>query len=139
METVTNLNNEVIKLTGKDIDNKIFAAAIHRLCNHSFSDPKISYNLGYISKKIQSFTKDIMKEHGKLVEKYSDRDEDGKILMKFSDENQEKYAKDLESIHGIEHEIRKRKLDVNLLSQDGFKFTANDISALEPLLCGLED
>lgn len=135
---------EVIKLTAKDIDSKMFVAAINKLCAHSFS-PKLAYTIGYIRKKVDSFTGDVLKEHRKLVDKYADKDEsgnlaqDGKGGLVFSEEAKKSYEKDLSEVHKIDFEIRKRPLDVGLLSQEGFKFTPNDISVLEPLLCGLED
>lgn len=143
--SVTELSNEVIMLKGKDIDNRMFNAALNRLMQFQFTDPKLSYNLGYISKQIQAKTKDLMHEHGKLLDKYATKDENGKFVLdekmnvSISDENQEKYKEDLKLIHEVDLEIRKRKLDVNVLSQQGFAFSANDISVLEPLLCGLED
>ena len=128
-----------IVLTGKDIDSQAFAAAMQRLLSHPFSSPKLSYTLGYIGKKVQSFTKDIITEHSKLVQKYSEKDENGNPTMQFSEENKEAYSKALEEIHAITYEINKKPLDVDVINQEQFKFSANDISALEPLLCGLED
>jgi hypothetical protein len=132
---------ETIKLTGKNIDSKVFAAALGKLCAFEWSNPKTSYNLSYINKKVQSFTKDILREHGKLVEKYAKKNEEGKIAhpLEFEEDNETKYITDLGEIHTIEHTINKRKLVVEDLASQGFKFSANDISALEPLLCGLED
>ena len=108
MEAVTNLNSEVITLTGKDVDSRLFNATFNRLCQFQFTNPKIAYNIGYIAEKVKSLTKP-------------------------------KYKTDLGSVHEIEVEIRKKKLDVNVLSEAGFALSANDISVLEPLLCGLED
>jgi uncharacterized small protein (DUF1192 family) len=132
-----------IVLKGSDIDNKVFSLSMAKLCNHDFS-PKTAYNISYISKRIQTFTKELMREHAELVKKYVEKDEDGEFKRDekgfvFSDENKAKYMQDLKSVHEIEFEINKKKLDVNLLSQEGFRFNANDISALESLLCGLED
>jgi len=145
MEAVTQLSNETIKLSGKDVDNRLFNMTFNRLCQHQFADPKLAYNIGYISKKVQSLTKDIMMEHGKLLDKYAEKDEAGQLKLDenkqviVNEENQKLYKSDLDSIHEIDTEIRKRKLDVNVLSQQGFMLSANDISVLEPLLCGLED
>lgn len=145
MEQVPNLNEQTIKLVGKDIDNRSFNMVFNKLCQHAFADPKIAYNISYIAKKVQSFTKDIMMEHGKLLDKYAQKDAEGNFDLdehknvQVPDDKKNDYKKDLDSVHEIELEIRKKKLDVNVLSQNGFAFAANDISVLEPLLCGLED
>lgn len=145
MEAVTTISSEVIALKGSDIDNRLFNVTLNRLCQFQFTDPKLAYNIGFIAEKIKGFTKDIMKEHGKLLDKYAEKNEDETFVLdehknvSVSPENQELYKTDLESVHAIDFEIRKRKLDVNVLSEAGFALSANDISVLEPLLCGLED
>lgn len=145
MEQVPNLNEETIKLTGKDIDNRVFNMTFNRLCQHQFADPKLAYNIGFIAKKVQAFTKDIMMEHGKLLDKYAQKDDEGNFDLddnknvQVPDDKKNDYKNDLDSVHEIEIEIRKKRLDVDVLSQNGFTFAANDISVLEPLLCGLED
>ena len=108
MEAVTNLNEEVIKLTGKDVDSRLFNATFNRLCQFQFSNPKIAYNIGYIAEKVKSITKDIMMEHGKLLDKYAEKNAEGgmeldeKNNVKISDENKPKYKADLGSVHEIE-------------------------------------
>ena len=148
MEAVTDLSNEVIKLTGKDVMNGLFPSMLKRLCDFDGFDVKTAYNISFISRKAEKFMSEMYQERAKLPVKYADKDEDGNIIFvehngmkvpSITGENEEKVQDEMNKLLDIDLEIRKRKLDVNELTEKGYKFTANDISVLEPLLCGLED
>lgn len=150
MDNVTQMptSSEVIMLKGRHVLNGMFPSILKRMCDFDGFDVKTAYNLSYISKKAEKFMSDMYKERAKLPVKYAEKDEEGNIkfvenrgmkIPEIKEENEDKVQEEMDALLDVEFEIRKRKLDVNVLTEKGYKFTANDISALEPMLCGLED
>lgn len=139
---------ETIKITGKDVLNPAMVSSFRKLCSFDGFNPKVAYNISYISRKVEKFMVDIREQRVKIVEKFAEKNEDGTIKYKkngnasvpcIPDDKEDDLEKAMQELLEIDHEIRKRPLDVLALAGDGYKFTPNDISALEPLLCGLED
>ena len=125
-----------IVLTGKNVDSIAFREALKKVLQVEFEDPKISYRLGYIARVVDNFTKELLVSHRTIVEQFSMVDEEGNKILEIPKEKKEEYIKALEPLHAKEYIIDKEKIDAKYL--EGVKLTPNDISALKPILCGLE-
>jgi len=151
MDNVIEMNQgENIKIKNQQLNDYNFSRAWGTLKAYQFR-PRVSYTISYIDKKIQSLTREAGEELQKLAKKYGELDDSGNLKPELNekgmpvpgtfklkeDVDREEFIKEQGEFMDIEHELNKRKLDVNSL--EDVKLSANDISALEPMLCGLED
>lgn len=141
---------ENITLKNSDMNDFKFQRAFANFRQMAF-DVKTAYTVSYIGEHIDRHVKQGRDIFGKIAKKHGLLDEKGNLTPEMDendnpvpgtfqfrdDEAKEAFVVEEKEFMAITHEIPKNRLDVALL--DGFKMTANDVSALAPLLCGLDD
>lgn len=153
MDNVTELPtavNEQITLTNEQINHFGFMQAFGRLRQMSLG-PKTAYTISYIAEHVDRHVSQGRKIFTDIAKKYAELDEAGNLKPELdkndhpipgtflfkSDEDKEAFEKDQKEFMSIEHEINKRKLSVSELGSS--QISANDILALTPLFCDLDD
>lgn len=136
----------MITLTFEQIRNNGFATGLRKLSNHGGFTPKVAHRVGRLVSLIQKFEIECNDVHNKLALKYAEKNEDGTLKapensapgsFQVPEENHEKFKKEMLELKDLTTEFPQKKLTFDDL--DGLTFSANEITALEPLISPLEE
>lgn len=142
---------ENITITNRELNNHMLVPALAKL-NQSPVGVKLAYQISYITKHIDRHIKQGREIFLKLSDKYAEKDEQGNLVpdttpegnpirgtFKFKDdESKDAFKKEEKEFFEMSHDIPKKKININEL-EGHVTLSAQDISALSPLLCGFED
>lgn len=151
MSNVEQLNKDLIVLTNEQMNNFLFQQALQKLKNLPVN-AKAAYNIGYIANKIENILRDSRIAFTKMAKQYGKLDENGELLPVINEENgmpvpgtfqfkddeaKDEFNKYNEEFMQMSHTINRDKMSIVVLGDA--TLSANDMSALAPLFCDLED
>ena len=148
-ENVVEITEGQIALKNSDLNNFAFQQALSNLKKLPLGT-RAAYKVSYIAKHVDRHVKQGREVFQTIAKKFAKLDEAGNLIPEKDanenpipgsflfkdDEAKEAFHKEQEEFMNTEHIIPKHKISVDELGDS--KFSANDISALEPLFSDLD-
>lgn len=138
-----------IKLKYSNFTDPAFGSGIAKLERHTGFDPRVAYNVSRVTSKIRTAQKEAQSQYTELIKEYAKKDDKGEFIpvknaqgqgipgtFDICEDKVEAHTKAVDDF--AEKALTIERHRINLDDLKGVGLNPKEMTALEPLLSGLE-